>query len=63
MPAICDLILTNATVLTMDRALRKAKKPSELVVYPELRHDLLDGTARADMLRKSEEFLRTNLAM
>ena len=45
----------------MDRALRRAKKPSELVIYPELRHDLFDGAARADLLRKSEAFLRANL--
>ncbi len=47
----------------MYKELRRARIPSELVVYPDLRHDLLDGTARADMLRKSEAFLRTHLDM
>ena len=47
----------------MDRVLRRARKPSQLVVYPELSHGLLDGTARADLLRKSEAFLRANLDM
>jgi dipeptidyl aminopeptidase/acylaminoacyl peptidase len=47
----------------MDRALRRAGKSSQFVVYPELRHDLFDAAARADMLRKSEAFLRANLAL
>ncbi len=36
----------------MDRELREAGKSSELVVYPGLDHGLVDGTARADMLRR-----------
>lgn len=47
----------------MYKELRRARIPSELVVYPDLRHDLLDGTARADLLRKSEAFLRAHLNM
>ena len=42
----------------MDKQLRKAGKSSELVVYPDLEHSLQDGTARADMPRKSDAYLR-----
>ena len=45
----------------MQKALRNAGRPGELVVYPDLDHDLIDSDARADMLRKSEAFLRTQL--
>jgi dipeptidyl aminopeptidase/acylaminoacyl peptidase len=45
----------------MQKALRGAGRSSELVVYPDLEHDLSDGSARADMLRKSEAFLRAQL--
>jgi len=45
----------------MDHELRQADKSSKLIVYPGLSHDLYDATARADLLRRSEEFLRTNL--
>jgi len=47
----------------MDRELRKSGKPSELIVYADLDHYLLDSNARADMLRKSDVFLRKNLAL
>ncbi len=47
----------------MDRELRAAGKSSELVVYPQLDHGLLDGAARADLLRRSDAFLRTKLGM
>jgi dipeptidyl aminopeptidase/acylaminoacyl peptidase len=47
----------------MDRELRGAGKASELIVYPQLDHNLIDGTARADMLRRSEAFLRKNLKL
>jgi dipeptidyl aminopeptidase/acylaminoacyl peptidase len=47
----------------MDERLRRSGKSSELVVYPKLEHDLLDGTVRADMLRRSDAFLRRNLGM
>jgi dipeptidyl aminopeptidase/acylaminoacyl peptidase len=45
----------------MDRALHAAGKSSELVTYPDLDHQLRDSTVRADMLRKSDEFLRRSL--
>jgi dipeptidyl aminopeptidase/acylaminoacyl peptidase len=47
----------------MNKALRSAGKSSELVVYPNLDHSLRDGEVRADMLRKSEAFLRDKLKM
>lgn len=47
----------------MDRELRGAGKSTELVIYPELEHSLVDGTARADMLRRSEAFLRKYLGL
>jgi dipeptidyl aminopeptidase/acylaminoacyl peptidase len=42
----------------MDERLKDAGGKSELVVYPGLDHQLDDGTARADMLRRSDAFLR-----
>jgi dipeptidyl aminopeptidase/acylaminoacyl peptidase len=47
----------------MDRELRWAGKSSELIVYPQLDHALLDGDARADMLRRSDAFLRAKLGI
>jgi dipeptidyl aminopeptidase/acylaminoacyl peptidase len=47
----------------MDKELRSAGKSSELIVYPDLDHGLRDETARADMLRKSDAFLRKNLKL
>lgn len=48
---------------TMDAALRKAGKRSELIEYKNLEHDLADSVARADLLRRSDEFLRLNLGL
>lgn len=45
----------------MDRSLTAAKVPHELVIFDGLDHQLDDSKARADMLRKSEAFLRKNL--
>jgi dipeptidyl aminopeptidase/acylaminoacyl peptidase len=47
----------------MQKALRGAGRSSELVVYPNLEHNLTDGDARADLLRKSEAFLRSQLKL
>jgi acetyl esterase/lipase len=47
----------------MDKELRRAGKHSELVIYPDLEHSLLDGEVRADMLRKSDAFLRKQLKL
>ena len=35
----------------------------EFVEYPDLDHQLADSAARAEMLRKSDEFLRKSLGM
>lgn len=45
----------------MDKALNAAGKSSELVMYPGLDHGLRSSTVRADMLRKSDAFLRQHL--
>jgi dienelactone hydrolase len=47
----------------MDAALRRAGKSSTLIVYPGLDHQLDDGSARADMLDRSDRFLRAALDM
>ncbi len=47
----------------MDDRLRDAGRQSELVVFPGLEHDLADSAARADMLRRSDAFLRRALAI
>ena len=43
--------------------LRSAGKKVDLVVYPKLDHYLEDGSVRADMLRKSDAFLRSSLGL
>lgn len=43
--------------------LKSAGKRSELVVYPGLDHQLDDSKARADMLKRSDEFLRASMGM
>ena len=45
----------------MEESLRGAGKSVELIVYPKLDHYLMDSGARAEMLRKSDAFLRTAL--
>ncbi len=58
-----DLNVDIAQSRLMDKELHKAGKSSELIVYPDLEHSLRDGTVRADMLRKSDAFLRKHLAL
>jgi len=58
-----DLNVDIAQSRKMDKELRSAGKSSQLVVYPDLDHSLRDGTARADMLRKADAFLRANLKL
>ena len=58
-----DLNVDIEQARRMDKALRAAGKSSTLVEYEELDHQLPDETARADMLRKSEAFLRQHLKM
>ena len=48
--------------LMRDR-LRDAGKRVELVVYPDLDHGLHDSTVRAEMLRRSDAFLRASLGI
>ncbi len=47
----------------MDKEMHKAGKSSELIVYKDLEHSLRDGDVRADMLRKSDAFLRKQLKL
>lgn len=42
----------------MANKLRDAGKPVELVEYPKLEHSLVDSAVRAQLLRKSADFLR-----
>lgn len=58
-----DINVDIAQSRRMDRALRGAKKSSELIVYPKLDHGLRDANARADMLRRSDAFLRSELKL
>ena len=46
----------------MDRNLEAAHLPHELITRDDLDHDLEDSSARAIMLRKSEEFLKQSFA-
>ncbi|HEX8621517.1 MAG TPA: S9 family peptidase [Allosphingosinicella sp.] len=43
--------------------LKDAGHPAELVVYPNLDHYLEDGSARTDMLRRTDAFLRQALKL
>ena len=52
-----------ANAQAMEKALRQANKPVELITYAKLDHQLDDSTARADMLAKSDAFLRKTLGM
>ncbi len=47
----------------MDKRLKGAGKKSQLVTYPKVDHQLRDSAVRADMLSKSEAFLRETLKM
>lgn len=58
-----DLNVAVAETRTMDDRLRAAGRQSEAVIYPGLDHQLSSGRARADMLRRSDAFLRTALHM
>jgi dipeptidyl aminopeptidase/acylaminoacyl peptidase len=58
-----DMNVSVGESQSMEAALRKAGKPVELVVYPGLDHQLPDGTVRADLLRRSDAFLRKALGI
>lgn len=47
----------------LDLAIRKAGGQSELVVFKGLDHQLLDGQMRADMLMRSDKFLRSAMGL
>lgn len=47
----------------MNDKLKGAGKQVQLVLYPGLDHQLEDGAVRADMLRKTDEFLRSALKL
>jgi len=55
----------QACVTASEKAqqLRSAGKSSELIVYKDLDHGLLDSTVRAEVLRKSDAFLRKYLKL
>lgn len=56
-----DLNVDIAQSRTMDAALARAGKSHELVVYKGLDHQLDDSGARADMLKRSAEFIAAAL--
>ena len=58
-----DANVSVAESRLMDAKLTEANVPHELVVWPALDHRLEDSTVRADMLRKSEAFLRRSMGM
>jgi dipeptidyl aminopeptidase/acylaminoacyl peptidase len=56
-----DLNVAVAESKLMDRKLKEAGRSSELVLYPGLDHQLEDSVVRADLLRRSDAFLRSAL--
>jgi len=58
-----DLDVSVAQSKMMDQALQKAGVKSSLVVFPGLDHQLNDAGARAELLAKTDDFLRTALHM
>lgn len=58
-----DLNVDVAQSKAMDSALRKSGKQVELIIYKKLDHQLEDSAARADLLRKSDEFFKKILGL
>jgi dipeptidyl aminopeptidase/acylaminoacyl peptidase len=58
-----DLNVSVGHAKAMDEALKKQGKSSELVIYSGLDHQIDDSSVRADMLRKSLEFLKKHLSI
>ncbi|WP_293846822.1 S9 family peptidase [Sphingopyxis sp.] len=58
-----DLNVDISQAKAMEAALKAAGKPVELVTYPGLDHQIYDSTARADMLRRSDAFLKKTLQL
>lgn len=55
-------VLVGQSRLMKDK-LGDAGKKAELIIYPGLEHGLRDSSARTDMLRRSDAFLRAALGM
>ncbi len=53
-----DRNVRSSQSVTMNARLQSAGKKSELVVYPDLDHYLEDSLVRAEMLKKSSEFIK-----
>lgn len=53
-----DLNVDISQSKMMEAALKSAGKPVDLVTYPGLDHQIYDSAARADMLRRSDAFLK-----
>lgn len=58
-----DLNVDVSHARTMNAALKRAGKASELVEYKGLSHSLVDSRARADLLKQSDAFLRAKLKL
>ena len=58
-----DLNVDISQARSMEAALKAAGKPVEMVTYPGLDHQLYDSSARADMLRRSDMFLKKTLGL
>ncbi|MGB3847773.1 S9 family peptidase [Sphingopyxis sp. YF1] len=58
-----DLNVDISQSKAMEAALKKAGKPVEFVTYPGLDHQIHDSIARADMLRRSDAFLKNALQL
>ena len=58
-----DLNVDISQAKAMEAALKAAGKPVELVTYPGLDHQIYDSTARADVLRRSDAFLKKTLQL
>ena len=58
-----DLNVDITQARAMNQALKSAGKSTSLVVYRELDHYLDDSAIRADLLSRSDAFLRTSLAL
>lgn len=56
-----DLNVDISQARAMEAALKAAGKPVEMVTYRGLDHQLYDSAARADMLRRSDSFLKAAL--
>ncbi|WP_447762143.1 alpha/beta fold hydrolase [Sphingopyxis panaciterrae] len=58
-----DLNVDISQARAMEAALKAAGKPVEMVTYSGLDHQIYDSVARADMLRRSDVFLKKTLKL